>query len=65
MSQEDKGDRDLIGGESNDSHAIYLNAYLVFNEAHRHYELRNKNMVIVPPKKVTQGQASTSQPTKI
>ena len=60
VSQEDEDDQEPMGEESEDSHTFYLNACLVFNEDHRHYELRIKNMVVAPPKKVTQGQALAS-----
>ena len=62
VSQEDEGDQETIGGESEDSHKAYLNALSEFN---RKYELRNISVVASPPKKVTDGQASASQPTKI
>ena len=62
VSQEDEGDQELIWDESEDSHTAYLN---VLSEFNRQYELRNKNVVVAPPKKVTQGQASTSHPAKI
>ena len=62
MSQEDEGDQEPIGDESEDSHTTYLNALSEFN---RKYELRNRSVVLAPPKKVIHGQASASQPTKI
>jgi hypothetical protein len=62
VSQEDEGDQEPIGDESESSNTTYLNALSEFN---RQYELRNKSVVVAPPKKVIQGQASTSQPTKI
>ena len=62
MTQEDENDQEPIGDELEDSHTTYLNALSEFN---RKYELRNRSVVVAPPKKVAQGQASTSQPTKI
>lgn len=62
MSQEDEGDQEPIGDESEDSHTTFLNALSEFN---RQYELRNKSVVVAPPKKVTDGQASASQPAKV
>ena len=62
VTQEDEGDQEPIGNESEDSHIAYLNALSEFN---RKYDLRNISVVVSPPKKVTQAQASASQPTKI
>ena len=50
VTQEDEGDQEPIGNESEDSHTTYLNALLEFN---RQYELRNKSVVVAPPNKVT------------
>ena len=50
VTQEDEGDQDPIGDESEDSHTAYLNALSEFN---RKYELRNINVVVGPPKRVT------------
>jgi hypothetical protein len=52
VTQEDEGDREPIGDESQDSHTAYLNALSEFN---RQYNLRNKSVGVTPPKKVTQG----------
>ena len=52
VSQEDEGDQEPLGDESEDSHIAYLNALSEFN---RQYELRNKSVVVAPPKKVIQG----------
>ena len=62
VTQEDEGDQEPIGNESEDPHTAYLNALSEFN---RQYDLRNISVVVAPPKKVTQGQASASQPAKI
>ena len=62
VTQGDEGDQEPIGNESEDSHIAYLNAMSEFN---RKYNLRNKSVVVPPPKKVTQGQVSASQPAKI
>ena len=62
VTQEDEGDQEPIGNESEDSHTAYLNALLEFN---RQYDLRNISVVVSSPKKVTQGQGSASQPAKI
>ena len=61
MTQEDKGDQEPIGDESEDSHIAYLNALSEFN---RQYDLRNRRVGVAPPKKVPLGQALASQPTK-
>ena len=47
VTQEDEGDQEPIGDESEDSHIAYL------------------SVGVAPPKKVTHGQASASQPAKI
>ena len=52
MTQEYEGDQEPIGEESENFHTAYLNALSEFN---RQYELRNRNVVIAPPKKVTDG----------
>ena len=62
VSQEDEGDQEPIGEESENSHNAYLNALSEFN---RKYELRNKNVGVAPPKKVIDDQASASHPTKV
>ena len=62
VSQEDEGDQEPIGDESENSHTTYLNALSEFNRQH---EMRNKSVVVAPPKKVIQGQASASQPAKL
>jgi hypothetical protein len=56
VTQEDEGDQEPIGDESEDSHTTYLNPLSEFN---MQYELRNKSVVVSPSKKVTQGQAAT------
>ena len=61
MTQEDEGDQEPIGDESEDSHTAYLNALSEFN---RQYDLRNRSVGVSPPKRVPQGQASASQPAK-
>ena len=61
MTQEDEGDQEPIGDESEESHIAYINSLSEFN---RIYDLRNKSVGVAPPKKVAQGQASTSQPAK-
>ena len=61
VTQEDEGDQEPIGNESEDSHTSCLNALSEFN---RQYDLRNRSVVVAPPKKVMQGQASASQPAK-
>ena len=65
VSQEDEGDQEPIGEDSESSHTTYLNALSVYNEACKQYELRSINVVVAPPKKVTDGQASSSQHAKI
>ena len=54
----------IKGNELEDSHTTYLNGCSVFNEAQRKYDLRNRSVEVSPPKKVAQGQAFASQPTK-
>ena len=49
MIQEDEGDEEPIGNNSEDSHIAYLNALLEFN---RQYDLRNISVGVAPPKKV-------------
>ena len=61
VTQEDEGDQEPIGNEQEDSHIAYLNALSEFN---RQYDQRNISVVVAPPKKVAQGQASTSQPAR-
>ena len=61
VTQEDEGDQEPIGNESEDSHTTYLNALSEFN---RQYDLRNRSVGVAPPKKVPQGQASASQSAK-
>ena len=46
VTQEDEGDQEHIGDESEDSYIAYLNALSKFN---RQYELRNKSVVVSPP----------------
>ena len=50
VTQEDEDDQEPIGNELEDSHIAYLNALSKFN---RQYDLRNKSVVVAPPKKVT------------
>ena len=49
VTQEDEGDQEPIGYESEDSHTTYLNALSEFN---RQYDLRNRSGGVSPPKKV-------------
>ena len=51
VTQQDDGDLQTLGDESEDSHTTYLHACTVFSEAQRQYELRNKNVVVTPPSK--------------
>ena len=62
MSQEDENDQEPLGEESENSNKAHLNALSDFN---RQYNLRNRTMGEAPLKKVVEGQASASQPTKI
>ena len=41
VTQEDEGDQEPIGDESEDSHTAYLNALSKFS---RQYDLRNRNV---------------------
>ena len=52
VTQEDEDDQEPIEDELENSHIAYLNALLEFN---RQYDLRNRSVVVAPPKKVTQG----------
>ena len=61
VTQEDEGDQEPIGDESEDPHIAYLNSLLEFN---RQYDLRNRSVGVAPPKKVPQGQALASHPAK-
>ena len=61
MSQEEEDDQEPIEKESKDYHKDYLNAIM---NLQRQYNLRNKNVVVDPPKKAREGQASTSHPAK-
>ena len=56
-SQEDEDDQEPIGEESEDYHKAYLNA---ITDLQRQYNLRNINVVVDPPKKAPEGQASPS-----
>ena len=49
VSQEDEGDQEPIGDESEDSQIAHLNALSEFN---RKYDLRNISVRVSPPKKV-------------
>ena len=51
VTQQDEGDLQTLGDESKDSHTAYLHACVVFSESQRQYELRNRNVVVTPPKK--------------
>ena len=61
VSQEEEDDQDPIEEEFEDYHKAYLDAMM---DLQRQYNLRNKNVVVDPPKKTLEGQASTSHPTK-
>ena len=61
MSQEEEGDQEPIKEESEDYHKAYLNA---IKDLLMQYNLRNKNVVVDPPKKALEGKASASHPTK-
>jgi hypothetical protein len=61
VSQEDEGDQEPIEEESEDYHKAYLNA---MSDLQRQYNLRNRNLVVDPPKKAPKVRASASQPTK-
>ena len=52
VSQEDEGDQKPIEEESKDYHKAYLNAII---DLWRKYNLRNKNVVVDPPKKDPEG----------
>ena len=52
VAQEDEGDQEPMGNEAEDSHTAYLNACSIFNEAHRQYDLKNRSVVVAPPKRV-------------
>ena len=49
VTQEDEGDQEPIGNESEDPHTAYLNALSEFN---RQYELRNRSVGVAPPRRV-------------
>ena len=61
VSQEGEDDQDPIEKESENYHKAYLN---FITDLHRQYNLRNKNVVVDPPKKALEGQALASQPAK-
>ena len=61
VSQEGEDDQEPIEEESEDYHKAYLNAII---DLQRKYNLRKKNVVVDPPKKAPEGQASTSHPAK-
>ena len=61
VSQEGKDDQEPIKEESKEYHMTYLNAIM---DLQRKYNLRNKNVVVDPPKKDLEGQASTSHLAK-
>ena len=52
VSQEDEGDQQPREEESEDYHKAYLNA---MTNLQRQYNLRNKNVVVDPPKKAPEG----------
>ena len=54
MSQEDEGDQEPRDKEFEDYHKAFLNA---MPDLQRQYNLRNKNVVVGPPKKDLEGQA--------
>ena len=62
VSQEDEDEQKPREEESEDYYKAYLNAII---DLQSQYNLRNINVVVAPPNKVTHGQASTSQPAKI
>ena len=57
VSQEEEDDQEPIEEDYEDYHKAYLNATI---DLQRKYNLRKKNAVVDPPKKVPKGQASTS-----
>lgn len=61
LSHEKEDDEDLVEEESKDYHKAYLNAMM---DLQKKYNLRSRNVVVDPPKKALEGQASFSQPTK-
>ena len=61
MSQKDEDDQEPMEEESEDYDKAYLNS---ITNLQRQYNLRNKNVVVDPPKKAPEGQTSASQPAK-
>ena len=61
MSKEDECDQEPVEEESKVYHKGYLN---VITNLKNQYNLRKRNVVVDPPKKAPEGQASASQPTK-
>ena len=61
VSQEGEDDQEPTEEESEDYHKAHLNAII---DLQRKYNLRNRSVVVDPPKKAPEGQASASQPTK-
>ena len=61
MSQEDEDDQEPVEEDSEDYQKAYLNSII---DLQRQYILRNKNVVVDPPKKALEGKASTSQPRR-
>ena len=59
--QEEEDDQGVVEEESKDYHKAYLNDMM---DLQNQYNLRRKNMVVDPPKKAPEGQASTSQLAK-
>ena len=57
VSQEEEDDQDPLEEECEDYHKAYLNAMMDFQ---KQSNLRIKNVVVDPPKKALEGQASTS-----
>ena len=52
VSQEEEDDQDLIEEYSEDYHKAYLNSMM---DLQRKYNLRNRNVVVDPPKKAPEG----------
>ena len=61
LSEErEEGDEDLVDEESKDYHKAYINAMM---DLQKKYNLRRRNVVVDPPKRTPEGQASASHPT--
>jgi predicted outer membrane protein len=62
VSQEEEDDgEDLVEEESEDYQKAYLNVMMDFQ---KQYNLRRRNVVVDPPKKAPEGQASASHPAR-